>query len=301
MSELYYYTDFETFKKIIINGTLRFKESTRSNDKLDTNILYKELKEVFEERYGSDISKNSQIQFLIGFFENQGYQNNSFPVVACFTEKADSRLLWDAYTMHRKDRESKRYNGVCIQINMEQLANAMQKECDETDLFIIKSILYDKKSRKDFLKEKVEEFDKNVEELSKDSDQEQDIIPKQRVIYPSRKCGIEAKLRKCIVFPMMKILNDLQIMSPFFKHEFWKEEMETRALFCKQENGLEKLSDGAHYYDVHIQNDVFEKVILGPEFSEEDMAELQAQMNIIDISNIHFVNSMGTGVITSQN
>ena len=77
--------------------------------------------------------------------------------------------------------------------------------------------------------------------------------------------------------------------------------METRALFCKQENGLEKLSDGAHYYDVHIQNDVFEKVILGPEFSEEDMAELQAQMNIIDISNIHFVNSMGTGVITSQN
>lgn len=301
MSELYYYTDFETFKLIMDNGTLRFKESTKSNDKLDTNILYEELKEIFNERYGDDASKNAQIQFLIGFFENKGYQNNSFPVVACFTEKADSRLLWDAYTMNRKDRESKRYNGVCIQINIEQLANAMQKECNENDLFIIKNILYDKDSRKRFLEEKLDEFDKSVEELSKDSDQDQDIIPKQRFIYPSGRRGIEVKLRKCIVFPMMKFLNNLQIMSPLFKHEFWNEEMETRALFCKQESGLEKLSDGAHFYDVHIQNEVFEKVILGPEFSNDDMKVLQAQDNVIDISKIQFVHSMGTGVITSRN
>ena len=99
----------------------------------------------------------------------------------------------------------------------------------------------------------------------------------------------------------MKFLNDLQIMSPLFKHEFWNEEMETRALFYKQGTSLKKLSDGAHYYDVHIQNDVFEKVILGPEFSNEDMSVLHAQDNAIDISKIHFVNSIGTGVITSLN
>jgi len=172
MRELYYYTDFETFKLILSNGTLRFKESTKSNDKLDTNILYEELRDVFNERYGKDAKKNAQIQFLMGFFENKGYQNNSFPVVACFTEKADSRLLWDAYTMHRKDRESKRYNGVCIQINIDNLANAMQKECDENDLFIIKSIFYDKNSRKEFINEKLEEFDKSVEELAKDPNQD---------------------------------------------------------------------------------------------------------------------------------
>lgn len=177
----------------------------------------------------------------------------------------------------------------------------MQKECNENDLFIIKNILYDKDSRKRFLEEKLDEFDKSVEELSKDSDQDQDIIPKQRFIYPSGRRGIEVKLRKCIVFPMMKFLNNLQIMSPLFKHEFWNEEMETRALFCKQESGLEKLSDGAHFYDVHIQNEVFEKVILGPEFSNDDMKVLQAQDNVIDISKIQFVHSMGTGVITSRN
>ena len=72
MRELYYYTDFETFKLILSNGTLRFKESTKSNDKLDTNILYEELRDVFNERYGKDASKNAQIQFLMGFFENNG-------------------------------------------------------------------------------------------------------------------------------------------------------------------------------------------------------------------------------------
>ena len=34
---MYYYTDFNTFKLILQNGTLRFKESTCSNDKLDTS------------------------------------------------------------------------------------------------------------------------------------------------------------------------------------------------------------------------------------------------------------------------
>ena len=301
MNKLYYYTDFETFKLILGNGTLRFKESTKSNDKLDTNILYKELKEVFHERYKNNESRNAQIQFLMGFFESKGYQNNSFPVVACFTEKVDSRLLWDAYTMHRKDRESKRYNGVCIQINIDNLANAMQKECDENDLFIIKSIFYDKNSRKEFINEKLEEFDKSVEELAKDPNQDQNIISKQRFIYSLGKRGIEIKLSKCIVIPMMKFLNDLQIMSPLFKHEFWNEEKETRALFYKQENGLEKLPDGAHFYDVHIPADVFDKVILGPEFSDGDMRILQSQDNVIDISKIQFKHSKGTGVITSKN
>jgi hypothetical protein len=31
---MYYYTDYNTFKLILKNGTLRFKESTSSNDRL---------------------------------------------------------------------------------------------------------------------------------------------------------------------------------------------------------------------------------------------------------------------------
>ena len=299
LPNLYYYTDFETFKLILANGTLRFKESTKSNDKLDTNILYSELKELFNERYGADSAKSSQIQFLIGFFEKQGYHNHSVPVVACFTEKGDSRLLWDAYTMHRADRKSERYNGVCIQINVEGFANAMQLECEESDLFLIMSILYDKESRRKFLNHKIDEFESSVEELSKDEDQTQNIIPTSRFIYPSGERGIELTLKKCIVIPMMKFLADLQMMSPLFKHEFWREEVETRVLFCKQKDSLNKYPYGAHYFDAHITNACIEKVILGPEFSDEDMQIIKAQDNVIDVTSLRFVNSVGTGVITS--
>lgn len=295
--DLFYYTDFETFKLIIANGTLRFKESTKSNDKLDTNILYAELKEIFDERYGD---KSPQKQFLNNYYEHTGYQSNSVSVVACFTERGDSRLLWDAYTMHRADRKAERYNGVCIQINVDNIANALQRDCEDTDLFIIKGVLYDKESRRNFLIHKLDEFDRNVEQLSRDKDQTQNIVPNTRVIYPSGKRGIEITLKKCIVVPMMKFISDVQLMSPLYKHEFWKEEAETRAMFCKQKESLNKYPNGAHYFDAHITNDCIEKVILGPEFSEEDMQELEAQSNAIDVSSINFVNSLGKGVITSE-
>lgn len=302
MNEIYYYTDFDTFKLIMKNGTLRFKESTKSNDMLDTNILYEELKEIFTARYANNKTNlNAQIQFLKGFFETEGYQNKSIPVVACFTEKGDSRLFWDAYTMHRKGRESNRYNGVCIKINRDQLCNAIQMECKDNDLFIVGSVIYDKNSRRGFLNNKVDGYDKRVKALSEESNQEQDIIPEKRIILPSGRRSIEIKLKKCIVLPMMEFINNLQVWSPLFKHEFWNEEVETRACLCKQTMYLQKLSDGTHYYDVHISNDVFEEVILGPEFSEEDMRILSAQENILDINKIKFIKSLGTGVITSDN
>lgn len=46
LKKLYYYTDFNTFKLILNNGTLRFKESTSSNDNFDTIQLYDNLFEM---------------------------------------------------------------------------------------------------------------------------------------------------------------------------------------------------------------------------------------------------------------
>lgn len=47
---MYYYTDYNTFKLILTNGTLRFKESTSSNDRLDTIQLYNELITMAEDK-----------------------------------------------------------------------------------------------------------------------------------------------------------------------------------------------------------------------------------------------------------
>ena len=46
---MYYYTDYNTFKLILTNGTLRFKESTASNDRLDIIQLYKPIKDYIAE------------------------------------------------------------------------------------------------------------------------------------------------------------------------------------------------------------------------------------------------------------
>ncbi len=54
-NKIYYYTDFNTFKLILENGTLRFKESTSSNDKLDTIRLYTNLMEMANKKSKEEI------------------------------------------------------------------------------------------------------------------------------------------------------------------------------------------------------------------------------------------------------
>ena len=100
---MYYYTDYNTFKLILANGTLRFKESTSSNDKLDTLQLYDNLLKMAEEKL-KEINLMPEQKFYFDMLKHNGAKSNRISLVACFTSKADSRLLWDAYTMHRKDR-----------------------------------------------------------------------------------------------------------------------------------------------------------------------------------------------------
>lgn len=114
--KLYYYTDFNTFKLILEHGTLRFKESTSSNDSLDTVQLYSSLLEMAKAKY-EESGISPEQKFYLDMVRHNGARSTRFSLVTCFTSKADSRLLWDAYTMHRKDRVADRYNGVCIEFD----------------------------------------------------------------------------------------------------------------------------------------------------------------------------------------
>ena len=60
---MYYYTDYNTFKLILTNGTLRFKESTSSNDRLDTIQLYNELITMAEDKLRDANLKATKILF----------------------------------------------------------------------------------------------------------------------------------------------------------------------------------------------------------------------------------------------
>ena len=298
--KLYYYTDFNTFKLILQNGTLRFKESTASNDKLDTVQLYTHLLEMAERKYAETDIQTEQ-KFYFDMLRHNGATYHRFALVACFTSKADSRLLWDAYTMHRKDRSAERYNGVCIEFDRNKLAAAMENESDIFDIRRCQRIIYGFDTINQHLDAIMEAFSKEVKVLSKDQNQEQHIVPP----IPIPMTRIEMHLKKCLVYPLLHLNNNFDAIAPFFKHSFWREECETRALLSikQKSNMIDKLgqySDGSRYFDLNISAECINKVILGPEFSTEDIETVSSLPGKITFSDLISEFSEGTNVITNR-
>ena len=222
---IYYYTVLNTFKLILLNGTLRFKESTSSNDNLDTIKIYENLSQLSEEKL-----KNEELKFEQKFFfdmqKHNGCKSSRLSLVACFTKKADSRMLWDAYTMHRKDRTVERYNGVCIGFDKAKLTDIMTIGVKQFDVKRCQEIIYGFDRINNYLEEYVDIFSNEVEEMSHDEDQSQNII--KPIPIPLTNTVLDFK--KCIVYPLLKLVDRIDVAAPFFKHSFWFEEEETRAL-----------------------------------------------------------------------
>ena len=299
-NRIYYYTDFNTFKLILSNGTLRFKESTYSNDKLDTVQLYDNLLEMAKVKLNNKHLSPEQ-KFYFDMLQHNGSKSNRISLVACFTSKADSRLLWDAYTMHRKDRSADRYNGVCIEFDRIQLCNAMKTKATFFDLKRCDEIIYGFDKIDQCLDNILNVFSSEVEKLIKDEDQSQNIIPPIKIPFINK----ELVLKKCLVIPMLPLIDNFDACAPYFKHAFWREECETRALLSMK-NGNPNASkvsinsDGSRYFDLPISQGCISKVILGPEFSETEFGELNAINGKILFHELETINSEGTNVITNR-
>ncbi len=298
--KLYYYTDFNTFKLILEYGTLRFKESTSSNDKLDTVQLYNDLLEMAKAKYDENGISPEQ-KFYFDMLKHNGAKSNRISLVACFTDKADSRLLWDAYTMHRKDRVADRYNGVCIEFDKEQLVAAMEQQMETFDIVRCQKIIYGFDKIHISLDSILNRFSADVETLSKDEDQSQDIIKPIAIPFTKK----ELVLKKCLVFPLLKLVDDFDAVAPYYKHSFWREECETRALLSIKAGGkkareLYTYTDGSRYFDLPISKDCITKVILGPEFSVEDTETVREIKGQILFDELLSVSSEGTNIITNK-
>ena len=298
--KLYYYTDFNTFKLILQHGTLRFKESTSSNDRLDTVQLYDNLLKMAEqkcEEKGIDPAQH----FYFDMLQHNGARSSRLSLVACFTSKADSRLLWDAYTMHRKDRAAERYNGVCIEFDPKQLIHSMNNVSGTFDVRRCHGIIYGFDRINHYLEKIMDIFSMEVDDLSKDENQSQNIIAPIRVPFTQ----IEMTLKKCLVLPMLHLIDMFDSIAPYFKHSFWREECETRALLSiktgsKKVKDLGTYPDGSKYFDLSISGECITKVILGPEFSENDISELLSISGAIPFSSLVTEPSEGTNVITNR-
>lgn len=297
---MYYYTDYNTFKLILTNGTLRFKESTASNDRLDTIQLYNELITMAEDKL-KDANLKAEQKFYFDMLRHNGVKSSRVSLVACFSTKADSRMLWDAYTMHRKDRVAERYNGVCIEFDKQRLIHSMKRFAEIFDVKDCRSITYGFEGIKDYLEQIMNAFSEDVERLAKEKDQKQDIIPPIQIPLINK----ALELKKCIVVPLLKLIDKFDTSAPFIKHSFWEEECEIRALLSmKRANvNIQKLGqyeDKSYYFDLPINDNCIKRVILGPEFMDEEIEKLRALNGSISFDGIQIEKSIGTNIITNR-
>ena len=299
---LYYYTDYNTLSKILQYGTLRFKESTSSNDILDTIQFYARFREMAEKRL-KEMGLNEKWDLLSTALTQQEYVGVRVSLVACFSRKSDSRLLWDAYTMNRKGRSSDRYNGVCIEFDPDALRERMRLSGDAFDYKSIKKIVYGFEHVKTPLENLLYDFCAGVSKRTEKPPMSQGRL--QSVQASALPEAMTADLREGAARAVRELKSQFDKIAPFYKHEFWYEEEEVRALLSVIRESMDtevvrQDNSGALYYDLPIDSSCIRKMILGPEFSSEDYSRLFSIDGSIRIAEIRTQPSKGTGVITNR-
>lgn len=302
---IFHYTSFETFKCILQFGTWRFKLSTQSNDLLDTSYIIDIIKTLKVQRKDLPDDHFKLLEFLMGYFKRDEYERQFLSYVTCFTGKEDSRLLWDAYTINRpstNELDTRDYNGVCIGIKRNELIRLLRsgkpEYCDDGFLAPVYYTPTEQVTTLDFLcKTALDNFDR----LKGDEDQTQEIIPKIKKTYSvqigdyvGKPHEIEMNLKKSLVTPTFSYIESVEKMAPFLKHQFWEEENEYRAAFSLRRSKKPQ----ADYIDINITEDLIDYVILGPTFSDKEVAFISKIENVrLRFDLMKKRKSKGTGII----
>ena len=103
----------------------------------------------------------------------------------------------------------------------------------------------------------------------------------------------------------MHLIDKFDTEAPFIKHIFWQEESEIRALLSikKRDRNVKRLGryeDGSFFFDIVIDEKCITKVILGPEFSDKDIEEVNNINGKLSFENLKIEKSRGTNIITNR-
>ena len=137
--------------------------------------------------------------------------------------------------------------------------------------------------------------------MSNYKDQKQSYIPPIQIPYTNK----VLELKKCIVIPLLHLIDKFDTEAPFIKHIFWQEESEIRALLSikKRDRNVKRLGryeDGSFFFDIVIDEKCITKVILGPEFSDKDIEEVNNINGKLSFENLKIEKSRGTNIITNR-
>ncbi|MCT4632896.1 MAG: DUF2971 domain-containing protein [Firmicutes bacterium] len=284
---IFHYTDDDNFVRILKNGELYLTRSTSSNDLMDTVYISKLLMDNAEDIFG-DIISNKIIQkdkfnekifsrLVVDIFRkfmNDIISNNSNEertnkcFVICFTDKPDSRFLWEAYA---KDM------GVSIGVEKEDL----EKYIHDKHAYISKNlidmkfskVIYDEKEQLNKLrklsKKIFNKHYKDIEELSSASkivtfDWISEFDGEITKVNSQTK---QITIRQWVVDFMEEYNIELLKLAPFIKHPYWKEEREYRLCVYRPLRS-EVLNDLCYYKrkdtgkKVHYMSVPFEKSLI---------------------------------------
>lgn len=280
-----HYTTLANFKCILKSGKLRFNLSTNSNDLRDTIYIQDVIRE-FNSKLKDGSEQSEFYKKLMDFYNVIKHKNRYKYYVACFTDKLDSRFLWDAYTVNKREKSNDSgisYNGVCICFKRESICNIIGAKKDSIGCTFSK-IFYTKASQisimMDLLEQAYDRFENNKEQMPS-------------LVRTTR--NVTYKMSKSYFVASLLFYESVDFFAPLFKHEFWEEESEYRAILRRDKN------NNYEFIDMQITEDLIDHIILGPEFSENDENELLSLVECkLNFKKIKTVKSKGTGVIVSK-
>lgn len=273
-STIYHYCNFNNFKLIIENKTLRFSDITESNDSAELKWCNDLIKKYFEE-LKADIPKRKNkeaweyLNDLVDSFYQKNFIERSYRVYAlCFSNKRDLLSQWRGYADDAR--------GLCIGFNKATLEKLVNRFKIINGLALCSDVTYDRQEQEKTIKEIIKWAQTNINSVLSEVNVNFDEIKTILAICTS-------KLFEKIVF---------------FKNSFFEEEAEWRVCFIKlDDKNLNKsknnIKNGYYlrdnklipYLEVNFsdENDLIKEVILGPKNNTNNINDF-LKMNGIDIS-----------------
>ena len=321
--KLHHYTSESGFKGLALNRTMRLVQSTQSNDKKDTVHIHDLINERIEDFYiNQDIKENNVIETILRIFNNLKYdryvegenEKTEKAFVICYTQKPDDRFLWTAYTNDE---------GYCLGINFEMFneyistSKIQEKVFKTANTYFMTGVIYDKDKQKSLIKDIIKK------EYDKYSSMPEDIFsnniptiihPYQieftddngKVLFRGEKRAYQIRIRQKFEFMTRSIVEQLLLISPLLKNNYWEDESETRLIFyrpVKTENLTDVCVDNKskNFIEFEIGTDFLEEVIIGPNnpITIEEVKEKLGKAGY-DISRISVSYSKGKDVLRER-
>jgi len=301
---IFHYTKDENFLNIINECKFRAVLSTQSNDYKDTillnELLIESTKDIIEEvlRDSDYFTLDGLIKILNDLFtqfNNDRKSNFSDDeksrkcFVVCFTDKKDSRFLWNSYT--KNEGVNIKFDYTSLKSNMEEYS----KNQRTFEYFKLEQVIYDYKEQIRMVKKIVNKNYNLYMKSSDDSLSNMSMLTGHKInftdtngniLYRGNTSNYLITLKKSFVDFAIQTINQLLDLAPYIKHSFWEEEREYRltlyrAIKCEYLSDvlidMKKDDKGNkiiyHYIELPYDKELIKEVKIGPlsRFTKDDL------------------------------